>query len=162
MIRPLRKRHRAMIGVLGVVLPVAFVAGIAARKPLPTMATLPSAVVGDQPRFESLVWERDELWTQRPIRTRLVIDQMNRQAVELSAAKDIARPDLIVYWAPGDPKLSEKLPDDAVLLGAYGNNSALPLPAEAGKRNGVLVLYSLADHEIVAASKFFETADRRQ
>src|SRR5262245_3083996 len=43
-ILPLRQRHRLMVCTLGVLLPVAFVAGIAARKPAPVAGTVPAAL----------------------------------------------------------------------------------------------------------------------
>ncbi|MBI5385603.1 MAG: hypothetical protein HZA90_13070 [Verrucomicrobia bacterium] len=153
MIRPLRQRHRVIFCALALVLPLAFAAGVAARKPVPVMAALPSAVGGERPQFDSTIWERDDLWTQPPMRARLLAGKTNRLAVELIAARDIARADVIVYWVPGDPKLNDALPDNAVFLGAFTRNGPLPLPAEAAQQAGSLILYSLADHEIVARSK---------
>jgi hypothetical protein len=45
------------------------------------------------------------------------------------------------------------LPGNAQLLGAFNSSSALVLPAEAATQTGVLILYSLADNEIVDVSK---------
>jgi hypothetical protein len=41
MIRPLRRRHRAVVIVLAIVLPVVFAIAIATRKPVPVMPVLP-------------------------------------------------------------------------------------------------------------------------
>jgi hypothetical protein len=46
-------------------------------------------------------------------------------------------------------------------MGVFDRNAPLPLPAEAGRRGGVLVLYSLTEQEVAASSKFFEPANRR-
>ena len=72
--------------------------------------------------------------------------------VEFSAAKDFVKPDLIDYWVAGNPTIADELPDNAVLLGSF-SSMPLPLSDEAMKSSGALVLFSLADNEIVDASK---------
>jgi len=47
------------------------------------------------------------------------------------------------------------LPDNARLLGVFNSSVALSLPPDAGPGSGVLVLYGLADQEIVGVSKPF-------
>ena len=157
MIRPLRQRHRRLVIALGVLLPIAFAVGIAARRPVPTGQSVLATSADEPLHFENVVWDRSDLWPPPAIRTRLLSDKAGgkRFAVELSAAKDIVKPDLIVYWLPGDPKIEAALPDDATLLGAFVQTKprALPLPGETAVRSGVLVLYSLADHEVIAVSK---------
>jgi len=70
----------------------------------------------------------------------------------MAAAKDFAEPDLLVYWLPGSPKPANGVPDDARLLGAF-SAPALPLPGQATKSDGVILLYSLADSRIVDVSR---------
>src|SRR6266567_4706384 len=151
MIRPLRQRHCGMVIVLGVVLPIAFTVGIAARKPVPDMISLPKELVTSRQKFAATEWERADLFTKTPIQVRLLRESAGAGhfAVEFSAAKDFVKPDLIVYWVTGNPNSHDALPDNAGLLGAFNPSSALPLPREAGSASGVLVLYSLADHVIV-------------
>ena len=67
--------------------------------------------------------------------------------------RDLAKPDVLVYWAAGKETAVEGLPDNARLLGALSNH--LPLPTDARGETGRLVLYSLADHELVAVSRGF-------
>ena len=157
MIRPLRQRHRRMITIIGVLLPIAFAAGIAARRPAPTVATLPTALATTQRHFEAVEWERADLFTKTPIQVRLLRERAGaaRFAVEFSAAKDFVKPDLIVYWVANSPNLTDTLPDNARLLGAFNSSLALPLSPDAGPGSGVLVLYSLADQKIVEVSKPF-------
>jgi hypothetical protein len=76
----------------------------------------------------------------------------DRLAVELFAAKDFVKPDLLVYWARGKAAVADALPEDAILLGTF-SSSAFRLPQEATQAEGFLVLYSLADNEIVDRSK---------
>ena len=151
MILPLRIRHRRVFTVLGVVLPVAFGLGIAARKPVPQMNALPAELQAGAPRFNTPVWARRDLFTNAPIEVRLLRDS-GRFAIACTAPADFVRPDLLVYWSGGEVHGGDLLPKDAVLLGAF-SATALPLPADAAKRPGVLVLFSLADQEVVAVSR---------
>ena len=163
MIRSLRQRHRRLAVALGIFLPVAFAVGIAARKPVPAVAELPAALVATPQKFEAVVWERADLFAKTPVRVRLVREQTGagRFAIALAAAKDFARPDLIVCWTAGNPNLTDALPDKAILLGPFGSG-ALPLPDETATSNGALVLYSLANGEIVDVSKPIRFNDSTQ
>jgi hypothetical protein len=157
MIRPLRQRHRRVVIVLGVFLPVAFAVGIAARKSVPGMTSMPKELVASPQSFAVTEWERADLFTKTPIQVRLLRERAGAAhfAVELSAPKDFAKPDLIVYWLAVGTKITDTIPDGAFLLGSFHSLAALPLPLEAGSASGVLVLYSLADHVIVETSKSF-------
>src|SRR6266436_5958076 len=157
MIRPLRKRHRRMVIVLGVLLPVAFAVGIAARKPLPGMTSLPKELVGSPQKFAVTQWERADLFTKAPIQVRLLRESAGagHLAVEFSAAKDFVKPDLIVYWVTGSQNITDTLPENARLLGTFSSSVALWLSPDAAPGSGGLVLYSLADQEIVEVSKPF-------
>lgn len=157
MIRPLRQRHRRMVIVLGVFLPVAFAVGIAARKPVPGMTSLPKELVASPQKFTVTEWERADLFTKTPILVRLLRESAGagRFAVEFSSAKDFVRPDLIVYWVAGSPNVTDTLPDNARLLGVFNSSVALSLPTDTASGSGVLVFYSLADQEVVEVSKPF-------
>jgi len=157
MIRPLRQRHRRMFIVLGVFLPVAFAVGIVARKSVPGMTSMLKELVASPQSSAVTEWERADLFTKTPIQVRLLRESAGAShfAVEFSAAKDFVKPDLIVYWVPGNPNLTDTLPDNARLLGAFNSAVALSLPPDAGPGGGVLILYSLADQEIVEVSKPF-------
>ena len=154
MIYPLRQSHHHIIIALGILLPVTFVVGIAARKPLPKVNTLPNEISPAINLFAAEVWSRADLFPKSSVRTRLLREQSGtgKFAVALSAAKDFVKPDLLVYWLNGNPNVTDALPDNAILLGAF-NAPQLPLPAAAEKTNGLLALYSLADNEIVDISK---------
>jgi len=157
MIYSLRQRHRRTIFALGIFLPVAFVFGIAVRKPLPSMNALPGHLATAPPPFTVTEWERADLFVKAPIPVRLLRESPNagRFAVAFSAAIDFIKPDLLVYWVAGNPSLADTLPANAQLLGAFDSFTALALPTEATRQAGVLVLYSLADNEIVEESKAF-------
>jgi len=155
MIRPLRQRHYQTFVALGFLLPLVFAFGIVARKPFPSMDSLPNELSATNQKFLVTEWERTDLFAKSPIHIRLLRENLNSGslAVTFSAAKDyFIKPDLMVYWIAGQPTVNDTLPDQAKLLGGF-NSGTLPLPPEAVATNGVLVLYSLADNEIVDVSK---------
>ena len=154
MILPLRQRHRRMFAVIGVLLPIVFVWGIAARKPAPSVANLPAEFKATPQIHVGDDWEHTDIFTNVPVRVHLLHDRTEegRLAVSLSAEKDFVKPDLLAYWLPSYPKAANTLPADAVLLGAF-SSPALPLPEQATKSDGVILLYSLADNEIVDISR---------
>lgn len=154
MILPLRQRHRRMVMALSIALPIALVAGIVARKPVPTMASLPMGLAPSPQAFTVLEWERTDLFTKTPMRVRLMRPGVNTERLGLlfDAPKDFVKPDLIVYWVVENPSIANKLPEDAMLLGAFDTSVTLPLPASIKPGSGALVLYSLADQEIVEVS----------
>jgi hypothetical protein len=160
MILPLRQRHRRTFLALGIFLPVAFAVGIAARKPLPEIKSLPSEISPVSNSFAAEVWSRADLFPKSPVQTRLLREEIGTEkfAVAFSAANDFVRPDLLVYWSAGNAAVTNALPDNAILLGAF-NSPQLPLPVAAQKTDGALVLYSLADNEIVDASQPIRFAD---
>jgi hypothetical protein len=146
-----------MVIALGILLPVAFVAGIAARKTVPVMASLPGELTVAPQKFAVSEWQRDDLFPKTPIQVRLLRESAGsgRFAVAFSAPKDFVKPDVIVYWASGNPALTDELPEDAVLLGAFNPSVPLPFPPNVASGGGVLVLYSLADQDIIEVSKPF-------
>jgi hypothetical protein len=155
MIRPLRQRHRVMIFALSVALPAGFALGIATRKEVPTSRSTGFKEV----RNSTELWSRDDLWEKKAIRTRLLRSGSGagQLSVELRLIDRIVRPDVLVYWVPGESKIQKSLPDDAFLLGSFEQSIPVPLalPDIATTQTGALVLYSLADQELVAVSKSF-------
>jgi hypothetical protein len=100
-------------------------------------------------------WQRLDLFTNMAVRVQLLREASNTNhiAIQMSAPKDFVKADLLVYWLPANSTLKDNIPDDAVLLGAFVSGQPLPvLPALTGKP-GSLVLYSLADQEIVGTSQ---------
>jgi hypothetical protein len=160
MILALRNRHRRIFVVIGVLLPIALAGGIAARKPLPSMESLPVGLYAFPQLYSATQWESKDLFTKTSIRARLLRGSGSgeRFAVQFSAATDFLKPDLIVYWVAGNPKITNTLPGNARLLGAF-SAEALPLHDDAVTTNGVLVIYSLANGEIVDVSKAFRFND---
>ena len=155
MILPLRQRHRHMFAVIGVLLPIAFVSGIAARRAVPHAAPLPPELSSWSQTYTATGFDRDDLFTTSPVRVQLWCEQnTGRYAVGFVASKDFLKPDLIAYWIAGRPAATDQLPPEATLLGAFSAGPLL-LPVEATTADGSLILFSLADQEIVDVSKPF-------
>jgi hypothetical protein len=154
MTRSLRKRHRRILVCLGILLPVAFAWGLAARKPVPTVNSIPGADA-DVARFADPVWMRTDLFTNPPLRVRLLRETSagGRTALELTATGDLVKPDVIVYWVRDGLEESGMLPDSALFLGAFGAGVPLVVPRGIGNATGAIVLYSLADGEIIGVSR---------
>src|SRR5688572_16769444 len=129
MIRPLRQRHRVMVCTLGILLPVAITAGIAARLPVPVAKSVPAELESKAPEFSTVVWTKADFWPGRGIITSLRRDAVNTVAVDLMF-RDLVKPDVLVYWAPGKETAGEGLPDNARLLGALANRTPLPIPSD--------------------------------
>jgi hypothetical protein len=158
MIQPLRRRHRAMICALSLLLPVAFVAGMAARLPVPVSNSIPVALDRNASNFATIVWTRTDLWPDRgrAIHTTLRRTSAGTLAIELTlepSTRELAKPDVLVYWAAGEETVNEGLPNHAALLGAWSNAIPFPLPRSTPNEIGRFVLYSLANHEVVAVSQ---------
>jgi len=158
MILYLRQRHGHVFTILGVLLPLAFVFGIAARCTVPPVATLPMELAATQ-SFVATAEELDGVFEQSPVRIRLWREQgTERFAVGFTAANDFLIPDLLVYWSAARVTTNDTLPADAMLLGAFGAGPLL-LPAEASASDGILILFSLANQEIEDVSKPTRTRD---
>jgi hypothetical protein len=143
-----------MVCTLGVLLPIAFTAGLEARKPVPMAVNVPPGLAGKENDFSKVVWTKTDLWPGQRIITSLRRDAAGSMAVELMS-RDLVKPDVLVYWAAGKDTAGEGLPDNARLLGALAIRTPLPLPTDVRGEASRFVLYSLADHEVVATSRGF-------
>lgn len=155
MIAPLRRRHRWVIPVLAVVVPVLYVVALAARPDHPAAPPLPAEL--DRPMPGQVESEEADLF-EHPITTRI---RTGRDAVadaawwvELSPREPLAKPEVLVYWSAA-PSGGGQLPADAYLLGALAGTRAraYALPVEALGRPGRLWLYSLGHQEVVGSAE---------
>jgi hypothetical protein len=140
-----------MACTLGVLLPITFVVGIAGRRPAPVVKSVPAELASKASEFGMVVWTKADLWPSQRIVASLRRDAAGSVAVELMFP-DLVKPDVLVYWAAGTEAAVEGLPDNARLLGALANLVPLPIPTDAHGETGRFVLYSLANHEVVATS----------
>ncbi len=148
MIRSLRDRHRVVTTALAVILPIVFLAVLAARpvarEPLESAAADGTGLEPVGPAFSLLVEPR--------IEGRLLAlpgDSVPR-ALQVIPSRDPAIPDLLAYLAPaaGD---GGSLPPGAVLLGALRGSRVQVLPFADGAVGGVLVLYSQGWNRVLAS-----------
>jgi hypothetical protein len=151
MTRALRQRHRRIIAVLVIVVPAAFAAGLVMRQPVPVESALPAGL-SPEGRFQRQEWERGDMFSKARLQVRLLRERSGGGsfALQFSPPQNFVKPDLIVYWSAGEKSVSGELPNDALLLGAVG--AELELPAEIIGTKGRLLLYSLADGELVDVS----------
>ena len=154
MIRPLRQRHRRVTTSLVISLPLLLVMGIAARRAVPVANEPEASMKGTVRHFDSSEWQRFDLFPKIRMGIRLLHENRDSGAfaITLAAPKDFIKPDLLIYWIKGKPNLTGRLPANAQLLGAFNAACPLALPTEATREPGVLLLYSLADDELVDTS----------
>jgi hypothetical protein len=167
-ILPLRRLHRVAFAVLVVVLPVVFAAGLAARRPPPTMDRLPAALQDGAVPLAFVHVERHTVWAGRDVTVRLRADAdpPSRAEVEVSSGEAIDRPDLLLYWADSGSAPAAALPAGARLLGGWAGvgTRRLALSPDAIARGGTLVLYSLGLQEVVGtlAMPYRDTGTARE
>lgn len=145
MIRPLRRGHRYVFLALTAILPATVVVGLSGRKPVPSVS-LPPVLGAAEPGGQE-VWRRADLFGANRITARLLRRQ--DRGLHMEVTGNVAAPDLLIYWTSNTA--GADLPADAVLLGRFGHSAVVP--SNLHGRSGQLVLYSLANHEVVAASQ---------
>jgi hypothetical protein len=143
-----------MMIMLGIFLPITLVFGVAWRKPVPEVSQLPTGLAVHPQKFDAVEWTQDNFFPKAAIQARLIREQKGwgSYAMAFSAPKNFLKPDLLVYWIAGSSDGVGTLPNNAVLLGGFGP-IPLPLPDAVTQSVGEVVLYSLADNEIVDISK---------
>ncbi len=149
----LRQRHRLAWAILGLALPLGFAVGVVWRPTFPQqLAAVPEPATETQ-LFTATDYERGDWFGKAPVRVRLWREQGTaRLAIGLAADKDFVKPDLLVYWSAVQIPESGALPGNAKLLGAFAAGP-LVLPPEASTANGRVILFSLANQEIVDVSQ---------
>jgi hypothetical protein len=128
---------------LALVLPTVLAVGLTARRRLSRP---------DWKRPEPEAWQpiqqSDHLWAKHQIHSVFLRDTSDTAKVQvvLEPLDDLSVPDALVYWSR-ELSGSDRLPTNAVLLGAFENGKPLRLPET--NTSGVLILYSLAQQSIV-------------
>jgi len=150
-IRPLRRRHRAFVVALGLVVGPLFVAGLLARRPIPE-GDLPAAMRDD------LAGDVDPAAVQLhntggglPLEiVPLAEPGGTMRRLRIALLTETRRPELLVYWQPGDdPEAS--IGEASRLLGVLVGTGPtfVELPESAQTEPGQLIFYSLTQHEVV-------------
>jgi hypothetical protein len=134
------------------VVPLLYLAAVAARPEAPVMAELPAPLAGDAPAGRLLL-EADDLFDRVPITVRLRAgDDGDGRILELTPRAPLAEPEALAYYS-GEPS-GAGLPPAAVLLGAMDGTRprTFPLPAAAAG-GGWIVIYALGHQEVVATAE---------
>jgi hypothetical protein len=150
MIRPMRQRHRYAFIVLGALLPATVVIGLSRRSAIAPIGNLPASITPAAVIMQE-IWTRTDLFAGHKIATRL-LRSVEGESLSIELTGDLSAPDLLIYWS--STVSAAELPADAILLSGFAQKTAVP-PNVAG-RKGQLILYSLANHEVVAASRPLE------
>ncbi len=154
MTRSLRQKHRFVSLGLVCFLPCVFVFSLGLRKP-PSYSADDLEIVAKSPDdYGPIEWTSAELWPSTKILTKLRRNTNGAVAVELQWHK-FNKPDLLLYWVGEKSAVAGELPPNARFLGRAQSNAPLPIPDELRGITGTLILYSLADSEVIAASRGF-------
>lgn len=137
MIQSLRRTHARAFFVLGFTLPVLLFAAVASRPSLPRAVPVAPAV-GLAPTTEQTFPVNDSV-----LRIRTFRDN-GRIALQISPAKALLEPDVLVYASASEPK--DFIGSDAAFLGDFAPDKLYRLPAEGAR---FISLYSLAHQKVV-------------
>jgi hypothetical protein len=154
MIRALRDRHRVIVSLLGLTLPVAYLGVVLGRPPQQPARLAATTAAVDAAGRPLPVGPRFTLLDRPRIEAELLGSTQDGEpaAVQVTPVEDPAIPDLLLYWGPtaGD---GAALPADATLLGTMRGSlpQTMALP-EAGPRGGYLVLYSMGWGRVMSAT----------
>ncbi len=146
MIQPLRKVHRAVFLILGIVLPVLFISGLAARHaPLSpsdrTKGTLERSNVTGGTKFVMNAGS-----TMHKVRLIENTISGSDREFELIPDSEFLAPDVFVYWSL--TKTESSIGADAKLLGKFGPRERYRIPIGMG---GYFVLYSVAQGQVLGS-----------
>ena len=155
MTRKLRNKHRLIVTSLAFLLPISVGTALAVRQPFAITRTLSPPLAAGVAEHGPIVWSRGDLWSGKKIFTSLRRDAMNHVSIDLMY-RDLPFADLLLYWVPGQAEKLEGLPATARFLGTIFRGVPLQIPADLRGEVGRLVIYGLADHEIVTHTSTFK------
>ena len=139
MIQPLRQFHARVFLLLGIVLPVLCVGGIASRQSLPKTPAARSEARGLTPLAEQTVQVNGS-----PVRLSTF---RKREGIvfQISSSTALNAPDMLVYASASEPK--DTIGADATLLGEYAPDKLYRLPPEGAS---FVAIYSLGHQRVLA------------
>lgn len=144
MIQPLRRTHRVVFLVLGIVLPVLFVGGLVARHAPLSPGGPPQDKLAQDSGGSKFVLNHGL----SKFKVRLVENKKGGPEREFLMIPDAGflAPDVFVYWSETQPRAS--ISPNARLLGKLGPGEVYSIPAGSG---GYFVLYSVAQSEVLGS-----------
>lgn len=154
MTRALRRRHRRAAGLLAIAVPAGIAAALAARPAPPMPAVLGIAALDAVPPARGrMLWEGRTGDAALGIRAQIgtASGSATPTTLDVAVRSDVGQPETLAYWSARDVN-GGALPEDAILLGPVDTQRTqrLVLPAAARTTPGVLVLYRIAQGEVVA------------
>jgi len=153
--RGLRQRHRRIWLVLLIVIPLVYVAGLAARRAPLTMERIPDRLTGTfevsaQPLIESTfaIGETEfgaRLFSREGSSSPAVVE------LERRGTTPLVHPDVLVYWTPTTSGREQSMLADAYFMGILteGQSQQYALPEESTQRDGRLLFYSLGHEQML-------------
>jgi hypothetical protein len=148
MIHPLRIVHRRVFLALAFVLPMVIAAGLTARLPRLTRAS-----VVDLPTSSYIARKSGAFWSKHVMQTVFYPDSNRHGDIDVAVkpSEEPNEPDLLLYWTPQRPA-GDALPSSARLIGPFiaGKSFVLPLNVD---RVGYLVLFSLPHQTVFDTAK---------
>ncbi len=144
MIQPLRKTHRLIFFVLGVALPLLFIAGLVSRHaPLSAVGPVEDKLAQRNRGTKFVMNHSSSKFT-----VRLVENRKGGPEREFMAIPDsgFLAPDVFVYWSETQPGAS--LSPNAKLLGKLEPGEPYRIPRGPG---GYFLLYSVAQNEVLGS-----------
>jgi len=144
MIRPLRRTHRVIFFVLGVALPLLFIAGLVSRHaPLSAVGPVEDKLAQRNRGTKFVMNHSSSKFT-----VRLVENRKGGPEREFMAIPDsgFLAPDVFVYWSETQPGAS--LSPNAKLLGKLEPGEPYRIPRGPG---GYFLLYSVAQNEVLGS-----------
>ena len=154
MIRPLRARHRAIFVVLALALPVGLAGALLSRPADSAVDALPEALRAPAVAAAGEVaWSLAGGWDGVPLDAELRVDG-GGAALVVTPLEDPRLPDLLVYWSPEGAGQRALADGEALLLGRVAGSRpvSLPVAREALDRGGYLLLFSLAQGQVIASA----------
>jgi hypothetical protein len=155
MIRPLRRRHFIFSVLMLAGLPFLVIHGYLKSHKETTMPELPKLDTRHHKSFPLEVWHKPRLWKNFPeLNTRLLSDTSAEHtlAIELTYEGTISHSDILIYWSPRSFSVKTGIGETMHLVGAFTTNetTVYQLPDIARKRDGFLILYSMAEDQVVS------------
>jgi hypothetical protein len=146
MIQPLRKIHRTVFLILGIVLPVLFISGLVAR----------DAPLSPSDRTKREALERSNVTGGTDFvmnggstrhKVRLIESMMSGsdREFELLPDSEFLAPDVFVYWSL--TRKDSSIGADAKLLGKFGPRERYRIPAVGG----YFILFSVAQNQVLGS-----------
>ncbi len=145
MIRPLRARHRLIFATLLIALPAGITVALSIPRPM-LPDSLPAELVHSVPAAPG-AYGQIATFSPLSLKVRCGRTASGERLVELWEWNEPTLADVLLYWAPSEPR-DGTLPVDAAFVGSLGPQFTVLLPEGAG---GWLVVYALADSELLGA-----------